>query len=128
MAKVLVVDDEAVVRDLLRCSLEAEGHAVIEGQDGADAVEKHQSERPDVVFMDIKMPRMDGIEALRKVRQSDPEAKVIMLTALDDILMEQEARKAGALDFLRKGIGFEAFMTVARRLLSRAEREAEGKT
>jgi len=117
MAKVLVVDDEVVVRECLKRGLEAEGHVVIEGENGLEAVEKFRSEAPDIVFLDVKMPKMDGIEALRNILAVDGEARVVILTGSYDILVEREARQAGAMDFLRKGIGFETFMTVARRLL-----------
>lgn len=130
MAKVLLVDDEAALRWPLRCILEVDAHVVIEGEDGEEAVEKFRSEKPDLVFLDIKMPQMDGIEALKKIRETDSEAKVIMLTTLDDILMEQEARKAGALDLLRKGTCFETFIAVARGFAARMARESaeEGDT
>ena len=124
MAKILVVDDEAVVRELLRSTLEADDHVVIEGGDGAEALEKFRNEKPDIVFLDVRMPGMDGVEALRKILKIDSEAKVIMLTALDDILVEREAREVGAVDFLRKGIGVKAFMAVARRLLANVARES----
>ena len=76
------------------------------------------------MFLDVRMPGMDGVEALRKILEMDSEAKVIMLTALDDILVEREAREVGAVDFLRKGIGVKAFMAVARRLLANVARES----
>ena len=123
MAKVLAVDDNSVVRELLRQTFEADGHVVIEGEDGVEAVEKFRTDRPDLVFLDIRMPRMDGIEALQKILELDSEAKVVMLTAFDDSLKEEEARKAGALNFLRKGAGFKEFMAVAKRLLARATRD-----
>lgn len=124
MVKILVVDDETVVRDWLRTSLEADGHLVVEGEDGREAVEKFQREKPDIVLLDVRMPKMDGIEALRKILEIDDEAKVVMLTAMDDISLEREAREAGALDFLRKGLGVRTFMTVARKLLEEMTRES----
>lgn len=122
MAKALPVDDEAVVREFVRGSLEANGHVVMEGEDGVEVVEKFRSEKPDLVFLDVRMPRMGGVPALQRICKTDIEVKVVILTALDDVVLEREAGQAGAFDLLRKGIGFEAFMTVARRRLDGAAR------
>ncbi len=122
MAKVLVVDDEALVCEFLRRSLEEDGHEVIEVYGGSEAVEKYRKEWPDLVFLDVSMRGMGGIETLRRIREIDSDAMVVMVTAMDDIYVEREAREAGALEFLRKGIGFETFITVARRLLTLRKR------
>jgi len=102
VAKILVVDDAAFMRLRLSSLLKQAGHQVIEAPNGAQALSTYQTEKPDLVFMDITMPEMDGLEALKRLRASDPEAKVIMCTALGQQSMVLEAIKAGAKDFIVK--------------------------
>jgi len=102
MAKVLVVDDAAFMR--MRCSklLIDSGHEVFEAANGAEALEKYQQCRPDVVLLDITMPKMDGIVTLGEIMKIDPTAKVAMVTAMGQRSMVISALKAGARDFVVK--------------------------
>ncbi len=100
--RILVVDDAAFVRARVSRLLSAEGHTVEEADNGATAVAKYPEFRPDVVLMDITMPVMNGIAAVRELMKIDSEANVIMCTALGQRAMVLEAIKAGAKDFIVK--------------------------
>lgn len=101
MAKVLIVDDSKTSRKFLRNMLEDAGHEVVsEAVNGVEGVEKLY--KPDVVTMDITMPVMDGIEAVREIIEIDPGAKVIMVTAAGQKTNMVEALKRGAADFIQK--------------------------
>jgi two-component system chemotaxis response regulator CheY len=100
--KILIVDDAKFMR--VRCAriLSDQGFDVIEAENGVQAVEKYQIEAPDAVLMDISMPEMDGLNALRAIRELDPTARVAMLTAMGQQNVVIEAIKAGAKDFIVK--------------------------
>jgi len=100
--KILTVDDAIYMRMMLRKILEAEEYEVIEAADGAEGVKQYQEQSPDVVLMDITMPNMDGIEATRQIVGQDPQAKVIICSALGQQQMVLEALKAGARDYIVK--------------------------
>ena len=101
-AKILVVDDEPEIRFILAHCLERGGHAVVAAGDGAEALSALAKEQPDVVLMDLTMPRMDGMQALREMRQTCPNVPVIIGTALADVPTAVEAMRRGAYDFLTK--------------------------
>jgi two-component system, chemotaxis family, chemotaxis protein CheY len=102
MAKILIADDSALVR--LKCSkcLISYGYEVIEAKNGVEAVEKYIECKPNVVLLDIIMPAMHGIAALREIRRIDPVAKVAMLTAMGQKNMVMAALQEGASDFVVK--------------------------
>ncbi len=104
MIKTLVVDDQALVRGGLRAMLEAKDDIDVVGEaaDGVEAVEQSRLRRPDVVLMDIRMPRMDGIEATRRLMAGTQPPKVLILTTFDVDEYVYEAMRAGAAGFLLK--------------------------
>lgn len=102
MAKVLIVDDAEFLRVRISRMLTSEGYEITEAENGADAIDKFKNEKPDVVLMDITMPEMDGLTALREIHKIDPNAKVVMLTALGQESVVLEAIKDGAKDFIVK--------------------------
>lgn len=103
MAKILIVDDAAFMRMMIKDILEKNGFQVVgEANNGLKAVELYKKERPDVVTMDITMPDMDGIEAVKEIKAFDPAAKIIMCSAMGQQTMVMDAIKAGARDFIVK--------------------------
>ena len=103
MARVLIVDDAAFMRMMLKDILIKNGLEVVgEAVNGADAIEKFQELQPDIVTMDITMPEMDGITAVKEIRASHPQAKIIMCSAMGQQPMVLEAIQAGAKDFIVK--------------------------
>lgn len=118
MAKILIVDDAQFMR--LRCArlLKEQGYEICEAQNGREAVEVYQEVRPDAVLLDITMPEMDGLTALRQIKQIDPNARVAMLTALGQHGIVLEAVKAGARDFVVKPFEPERVLAAVQRILS----------
>jgi CheY-like chemotaxis protein len=101
--RILVVDDEAPLRQMMRLTLEAAGYEVGEAEDGPQALEQWRRAGPwDAVLLDQRMPGMDGLEVLGRLRREDPQACVVMVTAYASIDLAVEAMKQGATDFLRK--------------------------
>ncbi|WP_047981261.1 response regulator [Ornithinibacillus contaminans] len=101
--RILIVDDAAFMRMMIKDILSKNGFEVVgEAQDGAQAVQMYQELTPDLVTMDITMPEMDGLSALKKIRETNPEAKIIMCSAMGQQAMVIDAIQAGAKDFIVK--------------------------
>jgi two-component system chemotaxis response regulator CheY len=103
MPKVLIVDDTAFMRKLLRNILFSGGFDIVgEAENGKQAVELYKQLKPDIVTMDIVMPEMNGIEALKEIKKMDPNAKVVMCTAVGQEQMVKAAIKLGARGYIVK--------------------------
>jgi len=117
--RILIVDDQRLMREGLRTLLELESDLKVAGEaeDGQAALEQYEAIDPDVVLMDIRMPRLDGVEATRRLRQRWPEARVIILTTFDDDAYVFDGLRAGALGYMLKDVSgqelAEAVRTVA---------------
>ena len=118
MAKVLIVDDAAFMRMMIKDILEKNGFEVVgEAPNGVVAVELYKKEKPDVVTMDITMPDMDGIEAVKQIKSFDAGAKVIMCSAMGQQSMVMDAIKAGARDFIVKPFQAERVLEAVNKVI-----------
>ena len=107
MVRVLVVDDEIAIADVLKTYLEDLGHRVITAYDGEAAVALAKAERPHLILLDIYLPKMDGIEVLRAIREFDQTVGVIMITAFREEEVAREALRLGAFDYITKPFDFD---------------------
>jgi len=99
---ILVVDDDENIRELLGDVLTEEGYIVTKASNGEEAIAKVKEENPYLLLLDVKMPGMDGVEVLRRVREINKSMGVIMITACEDIEAAKDALKLGAFDYIRK--------------------------
>jgi two-component system chemotaxis response regulator CheY len=102
MAKILVVDDAGFIRRWCRTALMEAGYEVVEATNGQEGIRMFRESRPDIVLLDVTMPLMDGMTALGKIREVDPNARVIMLTSEGQMNTVIQARRLGARDFIVK--------------------------
>ena len=119
MAKnILICDDAAFMRMMIKDILTKNGYTVAgEAENGAKAVEKYTELKPDLVLMDITMPEMDGIQALKKIRELDPKASVIMCSAMGQQAMVIESIQAGAKDFIVKPFQADRVLEAVRKVV-----------
>ena len=118
MAKILIVDDAAFMRMMIKDVITKNGFEVAgEAVNGMDAVDKYNELKPDLVLMDITMPEMDGIQALKKIKEGDGNAKVIMCSAMGQQAMVIEAIQSGANDFIVKPFQPERILEAVQKVL-----------
>jgi two-component system chemotaxis response regulator CheY len=118
LATVIVVDDSLFMRSVLKDILLDLGHAVIaEAENGYDAVLKYAHFRPDLITMDINMPKMDGLEAVKKIVELDPQANILMCSALGQQEAIIKAFQAGAKDFIVKPFEMERVVNAVTKML-----------
>jgi DNA-binding NtrC family response regulator len=123
---ILVVDDERNIRKNLTMVLEAAGYKVDATGDGEDAILKCKEQPYDIAFIDIQMPKMDGLEVLRYLRGLRPKMAIVMLTAYGTVSRAVEAMKLGAMDFLEKPFDPKAIQLLCKEILERQKIGASG--
>jgi len=117
--KVLVIDDEEAIRRSLRMVLEYEGYDCAEASSGPEGVDALRRDPPDAALLDIKMPGMDGLEALQAIRERDPHTPIVMISGHGDIPTAVEAIQRGAYDFLEKPLESERVLTALRNAIEK---------
>jgi DNA-binding NtrC family response regulator len=125
MAKILIVDDEENVRKIIGIQLRRLGHETFEAQDGPEALEILTANQIQAMITDLKMPKMDGLELLQRVRRTHPQIPVIMITAHGTIDTAVEAMKRGAFDYVTKPFNQEDFLNTIERAVKSAEEMAK---
>lgn len=118
MAKILIVDDSRTSRRILRNLLIEEGYDVVEAENGEEGIQKYKDENPDMVTMDITMPVMDGLQALKEIKDFDSAAKVIMVTAAGQESKVMEAVKLGAAEFVTKPFEKDKIVDTVRKVVN----------
>ena len=127
-SRILVVDDEAEIRRSVRMILEYEGFEVLEASSGPDGVAMAERESPDLVFLDIKMPGMDGLDALQRIKASNEALPVVIISGHGTVSTAVEATKAGAFDFIEKPLTTERVLVTIRNALDRTRLADENRS
>lgn len=118
MAKIMIVDDSQMVRKALRIFLEAGNHEIVfEAKTGVEAVREYKRVKPDIVTMDLEMPEMNGIDATKKIKLMDPDAKIIIMSALNQKEMVMDSLSAGAKNYILKPITKDKTLTIVDEVL-----------
>ncbi len=121
-ARVLIADDASFMRQMIREIIEPEGFEVVgEATDGVEAVEQYEQLRPDIVTMDIVMPKRSGIDAVKRILERAPDACVVMCSALGQETLVMEALQAGAKDFIVKPFKPTDVIEALQKLLEKRE-------
>ncbi len=106
---VLLAEDDSLMAEIAAFIMTEMGYQVLAVANGTKAVATYREKGPDLVIMDINMPVMNGLDALRQILHDDPNAKVIMLTGVDETAVAESCIMAGAIDYIQKGLGADAF-------------------
>ena len=126
MAKILIVDDSMMMRRNLRKILTEAGHEVVgEAENGSEACAAFGEHKPDLVTMDINMPVMDGIEAVKRILIDFPEANIVMISAHNEQNRVYQAIKCGARNYIVKPVRYDKVVTVVNQVLDQAAKPAE---
>jgi len=126
-AKVLIIDDEEAIRSSLKMILEYEGYDCVLAANGEAGLKIAEREIPDLVFLDIKMPQVDGMEVLKRLKATEGSPPVVMISGHADVATAFEASKLGAFDFLEKPLESERVLVVSRNALGQKTLERENR-
>ncbi|MFH0817762.1 MAG: response regulator [Candidatus Micrarchaeota archaeon] len=118
MGKILIADDSAFMRKILENAIKKSGaHEITSVPDGSDAIIKYKEVSPDVVFLDISMIKVNGIDALKEIQKMDPKAKVFMCTAVGQDAIMKEATDAGAMGYIAKPFKEDQIISAVKKVL-----------
>jgi two-component system chemotaxis response regulator CheY len=119
MARIMITDDSDAIRMVLKDILEIGHHELVaEAVNGVEAIEKFNEKKPDMMLLDMAMPKKDGISALKEILATNPGAKIIMVTASDNVKTMTDCIEAGALAYLLKPFNFEDVLKTINRVLA----------
>jgi two-component system, NtrC family, nitrogen regulation response regulator NtrX len=127
-SRILVIDDEAAIRDSLRMILEYEGYEFLGAATGQDGLAMVERENPDLVFLDIKMPGMDGLEVLQRIKAANDTVPVVMISGHATVTTAVDATKLGALDFIEKPLASERVLVTIRNAIDRSRLADENRS
>ena len=113
MARVMIADDSDAIRMVLKDILEIGHHEMVaEASNGIEAVEKFNETKPDLLLLDLAMPKQDGLDTVKQIIATNPNAKIVMVTASDNLKTMQECLKAGALAYVLKPFDFDQVLKI----------------
>ena len=118
MIKILIIDDERPIRETLEMFLREKGYEVVTSEDGERGLEAVHRERPEIVILDIRLPGMDGLEVLRKIKEKGEDIHVIMITAYHDAETTKQAMKLGAYEYIHKPLDADEFEVAIERAVN----------
>ena len=121
MAKILLIDDEALIRDRMKKLLTLDDYEAFTAEDGKKGLEVFKKEKPDIVLLDIKMPGIDGIEVLKKIREQPEKTEIIMITGHGGVETAVEAIRAGAFGYIQKPVEYDELIIEIKRALEKQE-------
>ena len=128
MAKILVIDDEKSIRNSMKDILSFEGHEVSIAENGLEGLVALKTNKPEVVFCDIKMPKMEGIEVLERIKEIAPETSVVMISGHGTIDTAIEAIKKGAYDFIEKPLDLNRILITIKNATDKSQLLQERQT
>jgi len=128
MSTILIIDDEPGIRTVLRDVLEDEGYTVLAAEDGIQGLAELAANSVDLVFLDVWLPHMGGIDVLKRIREQFPDIEVVMISGHANISLAVQATKMGAFDFLEKPLSLDRTMTVARNAIVLEDLRRENRT
>ncbi|MEO0404280.1 MAG: response regulator, partial [Bacteroidota bacterium] len=128
MPKILIIDDEAAIRSTLKEILEYEDYQVDEAEDGSQGLKKATEGKYDIIFCDIKMPKMDGTEALEKMVEAGVDSPIVMISGHGTVETAVEALKKGAYDFIEKPLDLNRILVTLRNATDQSALVQETKT